>query len=181
MGAEATFGTDIDNDNKPDVLDFDGVQQLYATESGTVLSGEVPFMVWMSSLPEQDSPDIITAQLTAGTTYTFEVSKNFADPLGGTIPDVKIYDPSGNAVAPSITAYPEKQPSMILFTFKPSVTGTYTAEICNANENPDTDAETNAVMFVYKEMHGSSGENGYYMRFVITDNNGSPVADLTVP
>ena len=70
---------------------------------------------------------------------------------------------------------------MILFTFKPSVTGTYTAEICTTTENPDTDAETNAVMFVYKEMHGPSGENGYYMRFVITDNNGSPVADLTVP
>ena len=133
VGAEATFGIDIDNDNKPDVLDFDGVQQLYAAESGTVLSGEVPFMVWMSSLPEQDSPDIITARLTAGTTYTFEVSKNFADPLGGTIPDVKIYDHSGDVVDAELTVYPEEQPSMILYTFTPSVTGTYTPEICNTN------------------------------------------------
>ena len=158
MGAEATFGLDIDNDNKPDVLDFDGVQQLYAAESGTVLSGEVPFMVWMASLPKQNSPDIITTQLTAGTSYTFEVSKNFADPLGGTIPDVKIYDPSGDVVNADHNVYPVEQPSMILFTFTPSVTGTYTVEVCNANENPDTYADTNAVLFVYKEMHGTAGE-----------------------
>ena len=93
----------------------------------------------------------------------------------------KFTTPYGNAVDPELTVYPQEQPSMILFTFKPSVTGTYTAEICTTNENPDTDAETNAVMFVYKEMHGPSGENGYYTRFVITDNNGSAVADLTVP
>lgn len=106
VGATATFGFDIDNDNKPDVLDFDGVQQLYAHTDGAKLSGAVPFMVWIDSLPEQTSPDIISTDLTAGVLYTFEVSKNFADPMGGTIPDITIYDPSGNAVAPVLTVYP---------------------------------------------------------------------------
>ncbi len=186
IGKEVFLGLDSDNDNKPNVLDFDGVQQLYAKTDGTELSGAVPFMVWMSSLPAQSSPDIITTELTAGTPCTFEISKNFSDPLGAILPDVKIYDPSGNAVSATLTVYPEEQPSMILYTFTPSVSGTYSVEICNANENSDTDADTKSVLFVYKEMRNSAGENGYYAHFVITNiesaNNDDEVvmADATV-
>ena len=82
VGREAVLKLDSNNDNKPDILDFDGVQQLYAAASGTELSGEIPFMVWMDSLPEPYSPDIVTTVLTAGVTYTFEVSRNFTDSLG---------------------------------------------------------------------------------------------------
>ena len=68
VGSTVYLGLDRDNDNKPDVLDFDGVQQLHAKTDGTELHGTVPFMVWMASLPAQDSPDIITADLAARTT-----------------------------------------------------------------------------------------------------------------
>ena len=106
-------------------------------------------MVWISALAPQTSPDIVTTTLTAGTTYTFEVSKNLADSMGGRIPDVTIKDPSGNAVDTELTVYPEEQPSMVLYTFTPSTTGTYTAEICTADGNVEGD--TDVVLFVYKD------------------------------
>ena len=58
-------------------------------------------MFWMDSLPSQYSPDIITTNLTAGTTYTFELSRNFAEFLGGRIPDINIaeYTDEVNAAA----------------------------------------------------------------------------------
>ena len=163
IGKVIRLGFDDDNDNKPDVLDFDGVQQLYINFSGGSASGVVPFMVWMKKLATQSSPDIITTTLDAGTTYTVEVSKNFAEYFGARIPDVEITDPNGNAVSGvTLTTYPNTQPSMLLYTFTPAVSGTYTIKVCNANQNlEESDTETNSVVFVYKEMRNSAGENGY--------------------
>lgn len=44
LGTEVMLGLDTDNDNKPDVLDFDGVQQLYAKTDGAEISGTVHFL-----------------------------------------------------------------------------------------------------------------------------------------
>ena len=178
VGSTVYLGLDRDDDNKPDVLDFDGVQQLHAKTDGTELHGTVPFMVWMSSLPAQASPDIITADLAARTTYTFEVSKNLADPLGGRIPDVEIFDPSGNPVDAKLTVYPEEQPSMILYTITPAVSGRYTAEISNADGN--TEGDTDCVLFVYREMQNSDAENGYYARFIIANEDLSITSEASV-
>ena len=121
VGNVIRLGFDDDNDNKPDVLDFDGVQQLYINSSGGNASGVVPFMVWMKELATQSSPDIITANLDAGTAYSVEVSKNFAEYLGARIPDVEIVDPDGNVLSDvTLTTYPKSQPSMIICTFTPT-------------------------------------------------------------
>lgn len=50
IGKVVRLGFDDDNDNKPDVLDFDGVQQLYINTAGDSASGTVPFMV-LSATP----------------------------------------------------------------------------------------------------------------------------------
>ena len=175
IGKVIRLGFDDDNDNKPDVLDFDGVQQLYINSSGGSASGVIPFMVWMKELATQTSPDIITTTLDAGTTYTIEVSKNFAEYFGARIPDVEITDPNGNAVSGvTLTTYPNTQPSMLLYTFTPAVSGTYTIKVCNANQNlEESDSKTDSVVFVYEELHNSAGENGYYARFVISNEDGS--------
>ena len=141
-------------------------------------------MLWMDSLLSQYSPDIITIELTAGTAYTFEVSRNFADSLGGRIPDVEIFDPSGNEVATTLTVYPEEQPSMLLFTFTPAVSGTYTALICNADGNAEGD--TDCVLFVYKELFNALGEAGYYAHFIISNvitsnQDGSGTVEASIP
>ena len=179
VGSEVILTLDNDDDNKPDIFDFDGVQQLHSSTSGSELSAAVPFMFWMDSLPSQYSPDIITTNLTAGTTYTFELSRNFAESLGGRIPDIEIFDPSGDEITATLTVYPEEQPSMILYTFTPSVSGTYTAAVCNADGNSEGD--TDCVLFVYKEMHNSEGENGYYSRFIISNEDGSITAEASIP
>ena len=181
IGSEVilTLDNDNDNDNKPDIFDFDGIQQLHSSTSGSELSAAIPFMFWMDSLPSQYSPDIITTNLTAGTTYTFELSRNFAESLGGRIPDIEIFDPSGDEITATLTVYPEEQPSMILYTFTPSVSGTYTAAVCNADGNSEGD--TDCVLFVYKEMHNSEGENGYYARFIISNEDGSITAEASIP
>ena len=184
VGSEILLGLDSNSNNKPDVLDFDNVQHLYSETDGTELHGTVPFMVWMNSLPSQYSPDIITTELTAGTAYTFEVSRNLADSLGGRIPDVDIFDPSGNEVATTLTVYPEEQPSMLLFTFTPAVSGTYTALICNADGNAEGD--TDCVLFVYKELFNDLGEAGYYAHFIISNvitsnQDGSGTVEASIP
>ena len=66
VGNVIRLGFDDDNDNKPDVIDFDGVQQLYINSAGGSASGTVPFMVWMKELATQANPTIITAALDAG-------------------------------------------------------------------------------------------------------------------
>ena len=179
VGSEITLALDINNNNKPDVLDFDDVQHLHSSTSGTELNAVVPFMFWMDSLPSQYSPDIISIELTAGTDYTFELSRNFADSLGGRIPDINLFDPSGNAITATLTVYPEEQPAVILYTFTPSVSGTYSAAVCNADGNSEGD--TDCVLFVYKELHNSKGENGYCARFIITNDDGSITAEASVP
>ena len=174
VGNVIRLGFDDDNDNKPDVLDFDGVQQLYINSSGSEVAGVVPFMVWMKKLATQSSPDIITANLDAGTAYSVEVSKNFAEYLGARIPDVEIADPNGNVLSDvTLTTYPKSQPSMIICTFTPQTSGTYTIRVCNADGNTESDSDTDSVVFVYKEMHNSKGENGYYARFVLSNADGS--------
>ena len=179
IGSEVTLGLDSNTNNKPDIFDFDGIRQLHSSSSGTELRATVPFMFWMESLPSPYSPYIITTELAAETDYTFEVSRNLADSLGARIPDIEIFDPSGKKVNPVLTVYPKEQPAMILFTFTPSVSGTYTVKICNADGNAEGD--TDCVLFAYKEMHNSKGENGYYSRFTISDKDGSTIAEVSVP
>lgn len=179
IGSKIILGLDSSNNDKPNILDFDGIQQLHSTSSGTEIHATVPFMFWMASLPSAYSPDIITTELIAGVEYTFELSRNFAESLGGRIPDIEILDPSGNEITATHSVYPEEQPAMILYTFTPSVSGTYTALVCNADGNVDGD--TDCVLFVYREMHNSAGENGYYAQFIISDEDGSTTAEASIP
>ena len=132
-------------------------------------------MVWGSELASQSSPDIITTQLTAGTEYSVEVSKNFTDPLEGCLPNIEVYDPSGNLVSTTLTLYPDEHPSELVHTFTPAATGQYRIQVCNAA--PNTESETDFVVFVYKEMHNSLGENGYPSRFVIANSKGKVIAE----
>ena len=68
---------------------------------------------------------------------------------------------------------------MILFTFTPSVSGSYSVQVCNADIYSEGD--TKSVLFVYKEMQNSDGENGYYARFIISNADGSITAGASVP
>ena len=78
---------DVDGNDKPDVLDFDGVQILRFGTGSTLaadendayhVSGTVPLAAFIEELADPNDPDEITVSLKAGTYYTVEFSKNFA-------------------------------------------------------------------------------------------------------
>ena len=173
IGQEVILTLDGDNDEKPDVLDFDGAEQLHASNSAENLDASIPFMVWYDGLPSTDSADLITAELTAGTDYTLEFSKNFSDPLGASSPHFEVTDPDGVILSQDIftlSVYPEEHPSVICYTFTPETSGEYSFSVSNADPNLSADIDTASVLFVYKEMHNEAGENGYPVRFKLTDD-----------
>ena len=164
---------DNDNDSKPDILDFDGVEQLHAFNSAESLDAAIPFMVWYDALPSFESADTITAQLTAGTDYTLEFSRNFTDSLGARMPHFEVYDPDGVILSQDIftlSLYPSENPAVICYTFTPQTSGLHSIIVSNANPNLSADIDTASVLFVYEEMHNEEGENGYPTCFKLSDN-----------
>ena len=164
---------DNDNDSKPDVLDFDGTEQLHALNSAESLDAAIPFMVWYDALPSFESADTITAQLTAGTDYTLEFSRNFTDSLGARMPHFEVYDPDGVILSQDIftlSLYPSENPAVICYTFTPQTSGLHSIIVSNANPNLSADIDTASVLFVYEEMHNEEGENGYPTCFKLSDN-----------
>ena len=124
---------------------------------------------WSGDLkPSTESPDSFTVNLTAGTEYTFEFSRNFAYPLEDVIPDVKIYNPDGKQLeflnlgkfteifssaqvidlhpdVIEVSVYPADNPSMICYTFTPATSGIYTVEIKLYSKTAGTSSSVNSA------------------------------------
>ena len=131
-------------------------------------------MIWYDSLPLEESADTITAELTAGTDYTLEFSRNFTDPLGTRSPAFEVIDPDGELLSADVfshSLYPRGLPAIICYTFTPQTSGIYSFRVSNADPNLSADIATDSVLFVYAEMHNEAGENGYPTRFKLTDNS----------
>ena len=125
-----------------------------------------------------EDPNIFLVTLDAGIKYTFEFSKNLTKFLGGTLPDIKIYDHE-NAILSldeaqdmtevEFTTYPKEHP----YTIKPEVSGNYLVQIQNVEpiSNTSTDLDnTDSLLFIYKERHNENGEPGYYTNFKFRDS-----------
>ena len=172
---------DIDDNGMPDFLDFEGVSQLHVdnassasassvriSEASSILSAAekavtVPSMIWLKQLRLQtEDANVFSVKLEAGKEYTFEFSKNLTESLGGVLPSSKVYDPtnsqlpaeSAEAMDCEIAAYPPEHPSILCYTVKPTVSGTYLVEVSNGEPttNKDADAtDTDSVLFIYQE------------------------------
>ena len=120
-----------------------------------------------------ESADTITAELTAGTDYTLEFSRNFTEPLGARLPAFEVLDPDGEILSLDVfthSLYPRELPAIICYTFTPETSGSYSFRVSNGDPNLSADVETDSVLFVYREMHNEAGENGYPTRFKLTDD-----------
>ncbi len=200
-----TMGMDADGNGLPDFLDFYGVPQVHLTNSvsssssGKIFSSSsflaaaetnvtVPSMIWIDKLvKEADGANILLVPLDAGKEYTFEFSKNMTEFLGGTLPNIKIYDPSNSVVSldvaeamssVDINAYPPEHPSIICYTIKPEVSGNYIVKIVNGETLEET--ETDSVLFIYEERRNENGEPGYYTNFKFKDANGNQTKSINV-
>ncbi|MCR4819028.1 MAG: hypothetical protein K5841_08750 [Fretibacterium sp.] len=198
---------DIDGNGMPDFLDFYGVAQVHvdnsASASSVRLSGAptllaaaektvmVPTMIWLSQLRlETEGANVFSVNLEAGQEYTLEFSKNLTESLGGVLPSIKIYDPANaqkseaqaEAMGCEIAAYPPEHPSILCYTVKPTVSGTYLVRVSNGEPSTNEDAgkmETDSVLFIYKERRNEQGETGYYTRFNFRDENGNMTESLS--
>jgi len=184
---------DSDGNGVPDVLDFNGVSIKFFKASSTgsaqtadTASVQVPAMVFFEKLNEASNPDEISVTLQAGTEYTFEFSKNLADPIEDVAPVIEILDPNqktlefctdgdtDNTGKILHTIYPEENPALICLTVKPSVTGQYTVKVSGIDINTvSTAADTKDVyvLFIYTELRNENGEPGYYTRFKFPDGD----------
>ena len=100
---------DFDEDGVPDVLDFDEVDQAYYGANDTVQGVKIASIPSRQYLRNFKSDASFTAELTAGTEYTIEISESagisgvtgvtgYAYPIGENIPDVEILNPQGTAL-----------------------------------------------------------------------------------
>ena len=137
-----------------------------------------------------ESADSFVADLTAGTEYTVEISngKFYEYPIGNNIPDVEIINPNGEALpfldfgsydddhdasrvidlsddVIELSFYPQDNPYVICYTFTPAVTGSYTINLRQINDEAG-DGKTK-TLFIYEELRsGTDGnEAGYYKRY----------------
>ena len=204
---------DTDNNGKPDFLDFDSVAVTHVEASSTPSSTTVqtPTMIIFAELKKIDvgEPDTVHVNLQAGTEYTVELSKNFADSVTSLLPLIEIISPlsdepmqyyfdededdeSDYSEIPSdtiqLSGYPQEDPSLICMTFTPSVTGEYiirlSSQIREDTESDDvsvSDSEdTSCVLFIYEELRNEEGEPGYYTRFKFTDGFGNTTETLDI-
>ena len=202
------LGMDIDDNGMPDFLDFEGVPQFHVDNSASDPSGEifnaasileaaekyvpVPSMIWLNQLRlASEDANFFSVNLEAGKEYTFEFSKNLTEDLGGVLPSVKVYDPA-NAQLPvveaeamdcEIAAYPPERPSILCYTVKPAVSGTYLVEVSNGKPSVDENAgemDTDSLLFIYEEFRNENGETGYYTNFKFQDEDGNKTESLGV-
>ncbi|MBR2209372.1 MAG: hypothetical protein IJ859_11245 [Synergistaceae bacterium] len=105
--------TDSDGDGVPDVLDFDDTEQKYYGENDSLQDikiSSIPSRHYLKKVANNTSFDAsFTADLTAGTEYTIEISESagisgstevadYAYPIGDNVPDVEILNPDGTAL-----------------------------------------------------------------------------------
>ena len=178
----------------PDFLDFYGIPQFHVNTSASK-GVSVPSMVWLNKLyTESEGGNVLLVPLTEGQEYTFEVSKNFTEDLGGILPDISFYDPSNSInyldeaeeiENVTIAAYPKENPSIICYTITPEVSGNYIVKITNGDPylglslnltgdnlknatletDSDEESSTGCVLFIYKERRNEKDETGYYTNF----------------
>ncbi|MBQ9564844.1 MAG: hypothetical protein IJU98_04575, partial [Synergistaceae bacterium] len=155
--------------------EYNGWHNVKATQTPYAGSVSVPAFLHSKTLPNIESPDIISVDLSAGTEYTVEFSKNLCQSLGALLPDISVYAPDGSEVDFSSfehTVYPEEDPSILCLTFTPSVAGTYRILVFSAAAG-DTDND-GYVLRVYKEMRNPEDDNkaGYPVRYTISNSSG---------
>ena len=199
---------DIDDNGMPDFLDFEGVPQFHVSNSASAPSGEifdlesllkaaeknvpVPSMIWLNKLrmPGEDA-NVFSVNLEAGKEYTFEFSRNLTESLGSVLPNIRVYDPE-NSKLPAVeakemdyevAAYPPEHPSILCYTIKATVSGTYIVEVANGepttNEDYD-DSETDSVLFIYEEFRNEDDEIGYYTNFKFQDSDGNRTESIGI-
>ncbi|MBQ3626922.1 MAG: hypothetical protein II948_09295, partial [Synergistaceae bacterium] len=129
LTAGATVALNLDSEEgiyNVFLAEYNGWNNVEAAQTPYEGNVSVPAFIHSKKLPNVMSPDVISVNLSAGTEYTVEFSKNLCQSLGALLPDISIYAPDGSEVAFSSfehTVYPEESPSIICLTFTPSVTG----------------------------------------------------------
>ena len=199
---------DIDDNNIPDFLDFEGIPQFHIDNSSSDTASEifdvealldaaernvpVPSMIWLKQLRlPTENANVFSVTLEAGKEYTFEFSRNLTESLGGILPSIKVYDPENSqlsaveakSMAYEVAAYPPEHPSILCYTIKPTVSGTYIVEVSNgeptANEDYDG-SDTDSVLFIYEEFRNENGETGYYTNFKFQDSDGNKTGSIGI-
>ena len=204
---------DIDSNGMPDFLDFYGVAQVHVDNSTSApsvrISGATPLlsavekavtapsMIWLKQLRSQtEAANVFSIQLEAGKEYTFEFSRNLTESLGGVLPSIKVYDPANSqlplttakAMDREIAAYPPEHPSILCYTVRPTVSGTYLVEVFNGEPTTEDDKALTAsedddnrfVLFIYEEFRNEKGETGYYANFKFQDEDGNTTASVSI-
>ena len=205
IGTESDTGM-FNADGKPIFLDFFGVSQVHidnsvsnssvrASSASSVIAAaetnvNVPSMVWLSRLRRtSEGATIILVSLEAGIEYTFEFSINLTESLGGVLPRIKFYDPSNALLSldvaeemsdVEIAPYPPEHPSIICYTIKPTVSGSYLVSIANGDPHLSESVDTASVLFIYKERRNEKGETGYYTNFKFKDADGNKTDSISV-
>ena len=207
-----------DDDGKPYFLDFFGIPQVHvnnstSTSSVRISAAEsiaaaaekkltVPSMTWIDRLrTESEGGNIYSVPLVAGTEYTFEFSRNLTDSLGGILPHLSFYDPDNSLLSldaaqeieVETAAYPAANPSIICYTFTPTVSGHYIVRLADGEPysgrylddsgNLQTftpESDKGVVLFIYKERRNEANETGYYTNFYLTDDSGNKTDSISV-
>ena len=168
------YNFDINGNGKPDFLDFDSVAITHVEASLTPssITVQTPAIISFAELKKMDAgePDTVHVNFQAGTEYTIELSKNFADSVSSLLPRIEIFSPLSNeplqyyfeeeqeqdeedndessvsipADRIELSLYPQEDPSLICMTFTPSVTGEYvirlSSQIRSESESDDVSA-----------------------------------------
>ena len=177
LTAGSTVALDFDDEEaiyNVFLAEYNGWNDVDATQTAYTGSVSVPAFIHSRKLPNAATPDTISVNLSAGTEYTVEFSKNLCESLGRLLPDIRLYAPDGSEVAASSfeqTVYPEEDPSIICFTFTPSAAGIYTIYVFSAAGDVDNDGY---VLRVYKEMRNPDAGNkaGYPVRYTVSNSDG---------
>ena len=180
LTAGSTVALDLDSEEgiyNVFLAEYNGWNNVEAARTPYEGNVSVPAFIHSKKLPNIMSPDVISVNLSAGTEYTVEFSKNLCQSLGALLPDIRLYAPDGSEVVGSLfehTVYPEEDPSIICLTFTPSVTGIYRIHVFSAVAGDDDTDNGGYVLRVYKEMRNPEDDNkaGYPVRYTVSNSSG---------
>ena len=180
LTAGATVALNLDSEEgiyNVFLAEYNGWHNVEAARTPYEGNVSVPAFIHSKKLPNVMSPDVISVNLSAGTEYTVEFSKNLCQSLGALLPDIRLYAPDGSEVVGSLfehTVYPEEDPSIICLTFTPSVTGIYRIHVFSAVAGDDDTDNGGYVLRVYKEMRNPDDGNkaGYPVRYTVSNSRG---------
>ncbi|MBQ9564497.1 MAG: PPC domain-containing protein [Synergistaceae bacterium] len=178
LTAGSTVALDFDDEEaiyNVFLAEYNGWNNVEAAQTPYEGSVSVPAFIHSKKLPNAATPDVISVNLSAGTEYTVEFSRNLCEFLGDLLPDIRLYAPDGSEVDESsvaLTVYPEENPSIICLTFTPSAAGTYRIQVFSADA--DYDGNDGYILRVYKEMRNPEDDNraGYPVRYTVSNSSG---------